>query len=175
MGAPEPLTPVTVAALLRAQLLALQAEIQALPASLCRWRPGPEEWCINEGVGHLIESERRGFNGRIRLLLAGGSPSLPGWDQVAIAQERQDDQREPADLLAEFVLVRDDSVRLVSALTPDQLERYGEHEQVGRITIADLLHEWVHHDRNHVRQLLAVMQAYAWPHMGNCQRFSLPH
>jgi hypothetical protein len=38
--------------------------------------------------------------------------------------------------------------------------------------VADLLHEWVHHDRNHLKQLLANVQAFVWPHMGNAQRFS---
>jgi hypothetical protein len=45
---------------------------------------------------------------------------------------------------------------------------------VGFLTVGDLLHEWVHHDRNHIRQMLANVQACAWPHMGNAQRFSLP-
>jgi hypothetical protein len=33
-------------------------------------------------------------------------------------------------------------------------------------------YEWVHHDRNHLRQILANVQAFAWPHMGNARRFS---
>jgi hypothetical protein len=43
---------------------------------------------------------------------------------------------------------------------------------VGRLTVRDLLYEWVHHDRNHLRQILANVQAFAWPHMGNARRFS---
>ena len=38
----------------------------------------------------------------------------------------------------------------------------------------DLIHEWVHHDRNHVRQVLANVQGYVWPAMGNAQKFSAP-
>jgi len=30
----------------------------------------------------------------------------------------------------------------------------------------------MHHDRNHVRQALANVQAYVWPAMGNAQKFS---
>ena len=43
---------------------------------------------------------------------------------------------------------------------------------VGPLTVSDLLQEWVHHDRNHARQMMANVQAYAWPHMGNAQKFS---
>jgi hypothetical protein len=39
--------------------------------------------------------------------------------------------------------------------------------------IADLLGEWVHHDRNHIRQMLADTQARVWAQMGNARRFSL--
>jgi hypothetical protein len=37
-----------------------------------------------------------------------------------------------------------------------------------------LLREWCFHDRNHVRQLLTVVQARAWPVMGNTRRFTVP-
>ena len=57
---------------------------------------------------------------------------------------------------------------------PGDLGRGGAHPKVGLLRVSDLLHEWVHHDRNHIRQMLANVQAYAWPHMGNAQRFSLP-
>ena len=58
------------------------------------------------------------------------------------------------------------------AIRRSELPRAGEHMLVGRITVQDLIHEWVHHDRNHVRQLYAVVQAFAWTHMGNCRRFA---
>ena len=41
------------------------------------------------------------------------------------------------------------------------------------LRVDELLGEWVHHDRNHVRQLLAVTQARVWGQMGNARRFSL--
>jgi predicted nucleic acid-binding Zn ribbon protein len=41
----------------------------------------------------------------------------------------------------------------------------------GRLTVRDLLHEWIHHDRNHTKQLLAIAQERVWPHMGNSQKF----
>ena len=63
---------------------------------------------------------------------------------------------------------------VVEALRPEDLARSGRHPTVGRLSIADLLAEWVHHDRNHQRQILANVQAYVWPHMGNAQRFSRP-
>ena len=40
------------------------------------------------------------------------------------------------------------------------------------LRVEDILHEWVHHDRNHIKQIHGNVQAWAWPHMGNTQKFS---
>jgi hypothetical protein len=127
-----------------------------------------------EVLGHLIESEQRGFAGRIRLILAEDGRRLEGWDQEAVARARRDCARDPAALLAEFAALRTASIALVDALRPPDLDRRGEHPKVGTLRVRDLLHEWVYHDRNHIAQMLAAVQAAAWPHMGNAQRFSLP-
>jgi len=68
--------------------------------------------------------------------------------------------------------MREDSAALVASLRPQDLSRSGLHPVVGALTVSDLLQEWVHHDRNHARQMMANVQAYAWPHMGNAQKFS---
>jgi DinB superfamily len=160
-----------VAELLQAMRAAVEAELSALSEEALAWHPAPGEWCAKECVGHIVEAERRGFNGRIRTLLAEAEPRLPGWDQQAVERERNDCQRSAADLLAEFGAMRDDSVALVRGLAPAQLTRGGTHEKVGWVTVENLLHEWLHHDRNHFRQLQANVQAFVWPKMGNCQKF----
>jgi hypothetical protein len=172
MSVSEPTDVKQVAALLRAQATAIRAETAALGDALCRWRPAEGEWCVNEVIGHLIEAERRGFNGRIRTMLAEDEPNLQSWDQEAVARERRDHERAGRDLVAEFETLRQDSAQLVEGLRPDQLDRAGHHPLVGRVAVRDLLNEWVHHDRNHVKQMFSNVQAYVWPRMGNARRFS---
>ena len=46
--------------------------------------------------------------------------------------------------------------------------------QVGDVTVRDILHERVHHDRDHLAQLTALTQRLVWPGMGNARRFSQP-
>jgi len=67
---PSLLTAAEAAEILRATGAALAEELLGLPEALLNWRPGPDEWTIKEALGHLIESERRGFAGRIRTILA---------------------------------------------------------------------------------------------------------
>jgi hypothetical protein len=169
----EPLSPAVLAELLAASAATIEAEMRALGDD-ARWHPAAGEWCANEVLGHIFEAERRGFNGRIRTILAATDPTFEGWDQRGVAAARRDCERNPAVLVAEFLELRRDSIALVRSLGLADLDRSGVHSVVGRLSVADLAAEWVHHDRNHVRQMLANTQARVWPQMGNAQRFSAP-
>jgi DinB superfamily len=168
----EPLSPGDIRALLAASLATVEAEVSAMPRDVGQWRPAPGEWCANEVVGHLIEAERRGFAGRIRTIIASDRPRLEPWDQPAVAAARRDCERVGTDVVAELHVLRAESLDLISGLRPADLQRAGIHPEVGELRVADLLAEWVHHDRNHVKQLLANTQARVWPQMGNAQRFT---
>lgn len=158
-----------IARLLGSTAALIEAEMTALGDEGCRWHYRDGEWCVNECVGHIIEAERRGFAGRIRDILAGRP--LHAWDQVQIARDRGDCDRVSQSLWMEFMGLRHDSIALVRALTAADLERSGEHPKVGRLHVRDLLQEWIHHDRNHTKQLLAIQQERVYPHMGNARKF----
>lgn len=170
----EPLSIAAIATLLRASAAHITTELTALGDAWARWRPAPAEWSANEALGHIIEADRRGFAGRIRRILAVDGVEEPGWDQLAVAAERRDHEKPGAAILAEFETGRAAGLELVDSLRDGDLERHAIHATVGRVTVRDLLHEWVFHDRNHIRQILANGQARAWPAMGNARRFSHP-
>lgn len=163
------LTCTQIAALLESTCALVEAEMNALGDDGCRFHFKEGEWCVNECVGHLIEAERRGFSGRIRDILAG--KPIHSWDQAQVARDRKDCDRVSQSLWMEFMGLRHDSIALVRSLKPEDLEKSGVHPIVGTLRVADLLHEWVHHDRNHTKQLLAVQQERVYPHMGNAQKF----
>jgi hypothetical protein len=169
---PPPLTPLEVAALLEAATATLRAELGALPERVVAWHPAAGEWCAKEVVGHLVEAEQRGFAGRIRIILGADRPALQAWDQTEVARARRDCARPIAALLDELAGLRRQSATLVRGLREPDLDRGGQHPKVGFLRVRDLLQEWVHHDRNHIRQALANVQAYVWPAMGNSQKFA---
>ncbi len=125
-------------------------------------------------MGHLIEAERRGFAGRIREILATDEPRLLAWDQAAVAAARDDRAADPVVLVAELRAVRLDGIALVRGLAPADLARVGRHPAVGPLRVDELVAEWVHHDRMHLRQALGTAQAWAWTRMGGTRRFSDP-
>jgi hypothetical protein len=162
-----------IVALVRASTDAAVGEVRAL-GEWARVAPAPGEWCANQILGHLVEADRRGFVGRIRAIMSADRPRFEAWDQPAVATARGDDERDPESIVAEFLVERAEGVRLVAALEPASLARVGVHPQVGELSVSDLLHEWVHHDREHLAQLLAASRSFAWPAMGNARRFSDP-
>ena len=165
-----------IARLLEAAASVVRAEAGALSEELAAWHPAPGEWCVKECLGHLIEAEKRGFAGRIRFLLEqdpASRPALASWDQIAVAKARGDCHASLPTLVGELTELRRASVALVAGLRVDDLARGGDHPQVGHITVGDVASEWVHHDRNHVKQILTNIQQRMWPQMGNAQRFSL--
>ena len=173
---PAPLPVARIADLLTAGARIVEAEMGAL-GSDGGWRPAPDVWSANECVGHLIEAERRGFAGRVTAILAEDRPNitadLEAWDPPEIAEARRDHERDAAELVAEFIGLRAAGVAIVRALTPNDLERVGMHPAVGPLRVGEVIAEWIHHDRDHIRQLLEVTQTRIWSQMGTARRFSL--
>ncbi|MEZ4615463.1 MAG: DinB family protein [Caldilineaceae bacterium] len=167
-----PLTIAQVANLLAATVPILQAEIAALPVAITQFQPAPGEWSVNEVIGHLIETEERGFGGRIARVLADDDYVCQAWDPDQVARGRRDHEQRAGTLLAELAERRVESLSLVRSLTSAQLTRTAMHPVVGILTVNDLLHEWVYHDRNHIKQILTNLQSWVWPAMGNTQRFT---
>jgi hypothetical protein len=164
------LAPDQVAVYLEASCALIDAELKALGDD-AGWHQAPGEWCAREVVGHIVEAEKRGFAGRIRIILAAEHPKLEAWDQDAVEKERNDCARVTDSLWMEFMGLRHDSVNLVKALTAADLDRSGMHPKVGELKVRWLLHEWISHDRNHTKQLLSIAQERVWPYMGNSQQF----
>ena len=164
------LIPTQVADYLEATCALIEAELKALGDD-AGWHQVPGEWCARAVVGHIIEAEKRGFAGRIRIILANDHPKLQAWDQVDVEKERNDCARVTDSVWMEFMGLRSDSVTLVRSLKPADLDRVGTHPKAGELKVRWLLQEWIHHDRTHTKQILSIAQERVWPHMGNSQLF----
>lgn len=172
--APYRRSPAEIVRLLHASTNAIIAEVWGLNTQAAV-RPAPEEWCANEVLGHLIEADQRGFAGRVRQVIAEDRPTFTPWDQPAVARERRDQEKHPADLVAVFLAARERDLAWLAELDPALMGRVGVHPSVGELAVGDILNEWVHHDREHLAQLLAITQAFVRPFMGNALKFSQPN
>ena len=150
----------------------VRAELEALDDEGASFHPAPGEWCAKEVVGHLIEADRRGFSGRVRIMLAEDRPTLQAWDQKAVATNRGDCAKPWQTIVAEFKKVRSSGLSLLNELSAGDLDRLAMHPVVGELRLGDVLHEWPYHDRDHLKQMLENTRQLLWPDMGATQGFS---
>jgi len=147
------------------------AELQGMPDALRRWRPAPGEWSAQEIVGHLIEADMRAFLNRILLAREEPGIAFEGWDPDVVASARNDNAKDAQALMDEFAKVRAVGVSAIRELSPEDLRRAGVHPDVGALTIANLLTEWVAHDRAHLAQIGQLTRAAMLEGMGNAAEF----
>jgi hypothetical protein len=174
MSMTKPLDLNAIITSLRTTPFVLRALGKGLSGQASAWHPGVGKWCVKEVVGHLIEEDKRDFVGRIRLMLDQEEPRLAVTDQEAIGRMRHDCDKRLDDLLEEFNPVRAESIAFASELKDTELHRGGIHPRIGHIRISNLLHEWIYHDLNHLRQIGTNVQSFLWPHLGNMQGFYRP-
>ncbi len=137
---------------------ALQA-VMTLPAETLERKPGPDAWSIQEVLKHMFHVETAVIGERIRLMLREHEPLL----QPAPAASQPEPTRE---MLAQWLKARADNLSMLRTLTPDQLARAGRHPRYGTITVREHVVEWAYHDLDHLRQILAALQAELYPDIG---------
>jgi hypothetical protein len=98
------------------------------------------------------------FPVRVRALLAGQdfaayNPNLQGTKPA--------DSPAPVDLALEFAQLREAGLRQLAVVTPADLSRTALHQELGRVTLGELVHEWAAHDLMHTVQAeRALMQPF---------------
>jgi hypothetical protein len=118
-------------------------------------------WSARQVIHHIADSEAQSY-ARLRRLLAEPAGSLiQGYDEAAWAQsELLGYQELPVEhSLAVFRAVRTASLDVLRRLSDEDLERYGEHSESGRYTVAMWLDIYTEHPRAHAAQLIEAVNA----------------
>jgi len=128
------------------------------PEALIRRRGADDNFAVVEHVWHLADLEEEAFAVRIERILAEDNPALPDFRGDVVAIERRYREQPLAPALERFARTRAaNHSRLLSA-TAEQLARRGTQEHVGEITLGDLPRLMHEHDREHARQLIALLK-----------------
>ena len=122
-------------------------------------RGGDENWSVVEVVCHLRDAEEISLQ-RMETMRDQERPRIAGYDQEALARERNYNEADLHTALNDFIDFRNRHITALSALSVEKWERIGEHAQFGEVTIfGHTLHK-VSHDANHcaqiARQVLSV-------------------
>ncbi len=130
---------------------------EALPVELLFQPPAPGEWSAVECLQHLVDTEEI-FPARVRYLLAG--QDFPAFDPDTQGTKVTSKQS-PAALAAEFARLRAQSLAVYAQVTPADLDRRARHQELGPVTLGELVHEWAAHDLMHTVQAeRAMMQPF---------------
>lgn len=119
---------------------------------------GPDTFSAFDNLGHLIHGERTDWIPRARIILAQG-PNRRFEPFDRFAQYRESQGKSLTDLLDEFARLRAANLVVLRdwRLSDDQLALEGEHPELGRVTLRQLLAAWVVHDIGHVAQTARVL------------------
>ena len=118
-------------------------------------------WSARQIIHHVADSEAQSYARLRRLLAEPNGSAIQGYDEAAWAECHALGYRElaPEHSLSVFTAVRRASIDVLARVTPDDLNRHGEHSESGRYTLADWLDIYRQHPRDHAAQLLEAIGA----------------
>ncbi|MDR3573792.1 MAG: DinB family protein [Anaerolineaceae bacterium] len=130
---------------------------QTVPAELFFRQPAIEEWSAFECLQHILDTEYA-FQFRLQAFLDGRDfPEITSDSEDAKSTQDQT----PAGLAAEFVAMRQQSLKALEKVTPADFDRPARHPKLGPVKLEQMLNEWAAHDLNHTVQAEeALMQPF---------------
>jgi hypothetical protein len=118
-------------------------------------------WSARQVLHHIADSEAQSY-ARLRRLIAEPLGSvIQGYDEAAWAESEQLGYKvlPVTHSLDVFKAVRLASLDVLARLRDADLERYGEHSESGRYTLAMWLDIYTQHPRAHAAQLVEAVNA----------------
>ena len=123
-----------------------------------RVRPIEGKWTPCEVIGHLCDCEWV-YGYRARLILCEEHPAILGMDQDLWVAGQRYNEREPIELAEEFRYLRKHNLRMWRGLTPQELERTGQHSERGPESLGLIRTMLAAHDLLHLDQLQRLLMA----------------
>jgi hypothetical protein len=134
-----------------------QSLSEKLPVEMLAQAPAAGEWSALECLQHLIDTERV-FHFRLQCLREG--KDFPDFDPDKQGT-KPSTLPSPPKLAAEFARLRAESLQALSQIEPGDLGRKARHQELGIVTMGEMVHEWAAHDLNHtVQAQRAIMQPF---------------
>lgn len=121
-------------------------------------RGGDENWSVLEVVCHLRDAEEISLQ-RTQAMRDQDSPQIIGYDQEALARQRDYRSADLQAALDGFTAFRQQHLAVLAALRPEQWDRAGQHNEIGRITIFEMCVHKAAHDAVHCAQIARQLNA----------------
>ncbi|MCS6989844.1 MAG: DinB family protein [Chloroherpetonaceae bacterium] len=138
----------------------LELALEKLSDAKLRWKPNPKQWSIREIVLHLADSEVIAV-ARMNLVIASGDkpPTLAAYDQDLLAERLRYNAQDELLALSLFKALRKHQTAILKSLPDEAFEKFGLHEERGKLTLAELVAHSANHAEAHLRQIERVKEA----------------
>jgi len=131
---------------------------ERLTPELIQRKPAPNEWSAHDCLRHIVDTERSVFPARLGHLLRG--EDFPAYQPDNGGKDSKEPPT-PVDLAAEFARLRAGSLALLATIGEADLLRTARHQELGVVTLGELVHEWAGHDLMHtVQGERAILQPF---------------
>lgn len=122
-----------------------------------RWKPAPGRFSVAEVLAHLSHSEGHCYRMRLDRFMSESLPEFePDDAQMYLDLYRDADPKYAFD---QFEEQRETNLEYLRDLPAGAGDRLALHKEHGRISLAQMLHEWALHDLGHIRQIAELVRA----------------
>jgi hypothetical protein len=170
----QPLSPAPIQApisLLEKTPAILEVLLGGLSIEVLQWKPAAARWSIAEVLGHMVMIEKL-YEQRARRIVLEESPALAKHEAPPEGEAQKKSARQH---MEEFVPLRRAFVFYLHSIPAAAAGRTGQHAELGRISLSQMLHELANHDLGHLRQIAELYRGHSfYPHAGPFQKYSHP-
>jgi uncharacterized damage-inducible protein DinB len=128
----------------------LRAAVAGLSDEQLKRRPADGSWSIQQIVIHLCDSDLVASD-RMKRVIAEERPLLMGYDESKFAERLQCDVQSVEDAVTLFEVNRRQTGRILRALPDEAFDRWGVHNERGKVTLLELLTGYIGHLEHHLR------------------------
>lgn len=115
-----------------------------------------DEFSILENVCHLRDIEAEGYTVRVQRILNEVVPDLSDIDGSRLAVEREYLKQDIEEALSSFASARAQTVLILNDASSKELQRSGNMEGIGQVTLERLLEMMCEHDEGHIDDLRRI-------------------
>ena len=131
---------------------------ETIPPELFQRAPAPKEWSAHECLQHIYDTEKMVFPARVGYLLRG--EDFPAYDPDAAGMKPTINMTS-IELAKGFRRLRSKSIKLLSSIKHNDLNKKARHQELGVVSLGEMINEWAGHDLTHTIQgERAIMQLF---------------
>ncbi len=128
----------------------LRAAVAGLTRDDLTARPGPGDWSVQEVVIHLTDSDAISID-RMKRMLTEDDPPLLYAHETAYVQRLHPHEQDLDDALTLFEVGRRQWARVLRLLPDAAFDRAGVHNRRGRVTVGQMVGDYVRHVDEHLQ------------------------